>query len=290
MAPDRPRRGCDLLLALGPATWAADNRLAAVIADLGTGGPGDTLRDALRRALADPDLEIVYPRFGSGGWIDELGERTTAPADVAGRAFTSVDRGGKPVAGLVHDPALLRHPQRLRAATDAASLGIDNERLKAELRAELLDAQASRARLVDAGDRELQRVERNLHDGAQQRLVGLALMLRLAARKAEGDRGVTELLADAARELEDALAELRELTRGIHPAIVSDAGLGAALETLAERPGVPVELHVDLPERLPELVEVGAYYLVAEALTNTNKHAAARGRRYEPRSWTRRSG
>jgi signal transduction histidine kinase len=253
----------------------AEDRLVFVLTRLGTGGPGDTLVDALRRALSDPDLEIVYPRFGRGGWINALGEETMTPGPVAGRAFTPIDRGGKPVAGLVHDPALLRNPRRLRAAVQAASLAIDNERLKADLRAELLAAHASRARIVAAGERELQRVERNLHDGAQQRLVGLALTLRLASRSAAGDATLTELLADAAGELDDALRDLRELARGIHPAIVHDAGLGAALETLAERPGVPVDLHVDLPDRLPEPVEVGAYYLVAEALTNTNKHATA---------------
>ncbi len=253
----------------------ADERLGVALAALGTGGPGDTLRNALRRTLADPDLEIVYTRVGRGGWISELGEETATPGQVTARAFTPIDRGGKPVAGLVHDPVLLRHPQRLRAAIEAASLALDNERLKAHLRAELLESQASRARIVDAGDRELKRVERDLHDGAQQRLVGLALMLRLASRRAAGDPEVTVLLDDAARELEDALAELRDLTRAIHPAIVDDAGLRGALESLSERPGVAVELHVDFDERLPDAVEVAAYYVVAEALTNVNKHANA---------------
>ncbi|MGH9229123.1 MAG: ATP-binding protein [Acidimicrobiales bacterium] len=242
---------------------------------LSIGGPGDTVRDALRRALADPDLDIVYPRVGTGGWIDELGEATTTAA-VAGRAFTPIDRGGKPVAALIHDAALLGDPERLQAAIEAASLAMDNERLKAQLHAQLAEVHASRARIVDAGDRELRRVERNLHDGAQQRLVGLALMLRLASREASGEIVMSELIADATRELDDALTELRELARGIHPAIVDDAGLGGALETLAERPGVPVELHVDVPERLPQPVEIGAYYAVAEALTNVNKHANAR--------------
>ena len=237
-------------------------------------GAGETVRDALRRALGDPDLDIVYPRVGTGGWIDALGI-VTATTAVTNRAFTSIARSGKPVAGLIHDPALLDDPERLQAATEAASFAIDSERLKAQLHAQLAEVHASRARIADAGDRELRRVERNLHDGAQQRLVGLALMLRLAGRKAAGDTAMTQLLDEAARELEDALTDLRELARGIHPAIVYDAGLGGALETLAERPGIPVELHVDVAERLPEAVEVGAYYLVAEALTNVNKHAGA---------------
>lgn len=245
----------------------------AVVTSIDSGAQGETARDVLRRVLGDPSLDIVYPRVGTGGWIDELGEATEAA--VAGRTLTMIDRGGKPVAALVHDPALLGDRDRLRTATEAASLTIDNERLKAQLRAQLAEVEASRARIVDAGDRALRRVERNLHDGAQQRLVALSLVLRLASRAAVGDAALAELLADATRELDDALGELRDLARGIHPAILDDAGLVAALETLAERPGVPVELNLDVPERLPEAAEVGVYYLVAEALTNVNKHAAA---------------
>jgi signal transduction histidine kinase len=257
------------------AARVAQDRLIALVADLATIGPGATLRSALRRALADPDLDVVYLRAGSGGWIDEVGEAMTTPVTVTGRAVTPIERGAKPIAALVHDPVLLRNPERLHAAIGAAALAIDNEQLKADLRAQLFDIRASRSRIIEAGDLERRRVERNLHDGAQQRLVGLALTLRLASRRAEGDQTVTELLAEAAGELDDALQELRELASGLHPAIVVDVGLAGALETLAERPGLPVKLSVDLPDRLPDPVEVGAYYLVAEALANANKHAQA---------------
>jgi signal transduction histidine kinase len=253
----------------------AEDRLVALVADLDSAGPGLTLRNALRRTLADPTLDIVYLRGGSGGWVNELGLPAEPPASAAARASTPIVRDGKPIAALVHDPVLLRNPERLRAAIGAAALALDNEQLKAELRAQLHDVQASRSRIVEAADRERRRVERNLHDGAQQRLVGLALTLRLAGHRAVADPDLTELLGEAARELDDALAELRELARGIHPAIVTDAGLTGALETLAERPGVPVELSVDLSERLPDHVAVGAYYVAAEALANANKHAGA---------------
>jgi signal transduction histidine kinase len=235
----------------------------------------ETARDLLRKALGDPDLDIVYPRVGSGGWIDGLG--VGSPTVAAGRALTTIDRGGQPAAALIHDRALLEDRDRLDAAIQAASIAIDNERLKAQLQSHLAEVQASRARIVDAGDRELRRLERNLHDGAQQRLVGLALLLRLAVREAGADARteLTQLLAEASRELDDAVAELRELARGIHPAIVDDAGLGPAIEDLTERPGVPVVAQVAVPDRLPPAVEVGAYYLVAEALTNVNKHAGA---------------
>src|SRR5262249_44801961 len=149
---------------------ATENRLLSARARLGTGGPDDTLRDALRRTLGDPTLEIVYPRFGRGSWLNDVGDEVVVSEPVAGRALTPIDRDGKPIAGLMHDRSLLRRPRRLQAAVDAASFAIDNEWHKAELRAQLLDVEASRARILDAGERELRRLERNLHDGAQQRL------------------------------------------------------------------------------------------------------------------------
>ncbi|HZP14793.1 MAG TPA: ATP-binding protein [Nocardioides sp.] len=229
------------------------------------------LRNAARRAPIDPTLEIVYTRAGSDAPIIDATEPQRSGDR---RVRTLLERGGKPIAALVHDPALLRDPDRLRAAVEAAWLAIDNERLKAQLQDRLQDVEASRARIVAAADRERRRVERNLHDGAQQRLVGLALMLRLVTRE-RLDPTVTGLLKDALAELDTAIEELRGLARGVHPAIVTDVGLGGALESLAERPGLPVDLLVDIPVRLPDRVEVAAYYLVAEALANTNKHAHA---------------
>ncbi len=237
--------------------------------------PSTTLRDLLRRALDDPRLEIVFPRVGSQHWIDAVGCPAVA-LEFPDRAVTSVEYDGKPIAALVHAPDLLNDPERLRIATAAVTSAIDNERTKAALRSELLEVQDSRARIIEAADVERRRVERNLHDGAQQRLVGLALTLRLAQRQAEANPGLLELLTDSLDEVDEALAELRRLARGLHPAIVADAGLRTALETLAERPGLPVDLALDIPGRLPERVEIAAYYLVAEALANTNKHAQAR--------------
>jgi signal transduction histidine kinase len=149
-------------------------------------------------------------------------------------------------------------------------------RLTAELHARLEELAASRARIVTAGDVARRRLERNLHDGAQQRLVTLALSLRLALEKLDSDPVVTRAaLADACNELDLALDELRELARGLHPAVLSDRGLRAAVETLASRAPVRVEI-ADVPEtRLPEAVEAAAYYLIAEALTNVAKYAEA---------------
>jgi signal transduction histidine kinase len=234
----------------------------------------ETVRDILRRLLADSTLDLVYPRVGTGGWIDGLGVGTTSIA-VAGRAFTTIDRSGQPVVGLIHDRALLDYPERLGKAIDTVTLALDNERLKAQLQSQMAEVGAAHARSVEAADRERRRIERNLHDGAQQRMVGLALTLRMASRRLEGNPEVGELLADAASELDEAIRDLRALARGIHPAIVEDAGLVGAFESLAEGAGVPVELVVDLPQRLPQPVEVAAYYFVAETLTNVRKHAAA---------------
>lgn len=253
----------------------ADPRFVSLVADLQAVGPGNTLRNALRRALGDPGLDIIYLRVGSGGWIDERGQDMTAPVSTDGRAVTPIARDGMPIAALVHDPVLLRTPDRLHAAVDAAALAFENEQLRADLRAEVAELRASRARILEAVDAERGRAERNLHDGAQQRLVGTALMLQLAGRRSDVGPQLATLLAEAGEHLDAAIAELRDLARGMHPAIVAASGLTGALESLAERPGVPVDLRVDLPVPVPGPVELGAYYVVAEALANAAKHADA---------------
>jgi PAS domain S-box-containing protein len=160
--------------------------------------------------------------------------------------------------------------------TERKAQDAEVHRLNAELHARLEELAASRARIVAAGDVERRRLERNLHDGAQQRLVTLALSLRVALAKLDSDPAAARaVLADAGDELALALAELRELARGIHPAVLTDRGLRAAVDVLAGRAPIPVEI-ADIPdERLPEPVEAAAYYLIAEALTNVTKYAHA---------------
>jgi PAS domain S-box-containing protein len=149
-------------------------------------------------------------------------------------------------------------------------------RLNDELHARVRELAASRARIVTAGDVERRRLERNLHDGAQQRLVAISFSLRLALAKLDFDpAGARAVLVDAGDELDLALEELRELARGLHPAILTDRGLRAAVETLAARSPIPVEIAEIPDERLPEPVEAAAYYLIAEALTNVAKYAHA---------------
>jgi signal transduction histidine kinase len=158
----------------------------------------------------------------------------------------------------------------------AAKLALENERLDAELRARLKDLEASRARIVEAGYEERKRVERDLHDGAQQRLVGLALNLRLAKSMQESDpEEAAAILDEASEELAQATDELRELARGIHPAVLTSRGLPAAITALAARAPLPVEVETDVKDRLPESVEAAAYFVAAEALTNVARHSGA---------------
>jgi len=234
------------------------------------------LRDALADALEDPSLELVYWLPDAGRFVDFRGRDYPLPEDDPARAVARIEREGECVAAIVYDASLREAEQHVRAVGAAAALAMQNERLDAELRAKIGELRASRERMLRIGLEERRRLERNLHDGAQQRLVSMALNIRLARAKLNEDPlAADQLLASAGDELTSALEELRELARGIHPAVLTDRGLGTALETLASRAPVPVELAA-LPEgRLPEAVELAAYFVVAEALTNVAKYANA---------------
>ena len=184
------------------------------------------------------------------------------------------DRDGLPVAALVHDASLRDEPALLDAVTAAAAIALENARLNVELRARLEELRGSRARIVEAGDSERRRLERNLHDGAQQRLVAIALQLRLLENRVRDDPAAAEMASAAGEELKRSLNELRELARGLHPAVL-EHGLGAALDALATRSEIPTTVRCDVPGRLPEPVELAAYFVVAEALTNVAKYAHA---------------
>ena len=235
----------------------------------------DELRDALARTLGDPSLTLAYwlPEFES--WSDFEGRSVQLPSEGSGRATTMIDRNGDHVAALVHDPALSEEPELVEAVSAAAGIAIENGRLHVELRARLEELRGSRSRVLEAGQNERQRLERNLHDGAQQRLIALSLDLSLLEQELAADGGASERLAQARQEIATSLGELREVARGIHPAVVSGHGLAVALEQLTARAPVPVRLRVAVDERLPDPVEVAAYYLVSEGLANVAKHASA---------------
>jgi signal transduction histidine kinase len=235
--------------------------------------PAD-LRDSLARALRDPSLTVAYwlPEFGSYADLD--GRPLGVPSQ-DGRTTTLIDRDGAHVAALLHDPALKDEPALLEAVTAAAGIAIDNGRLHAELSARLQELRGSRVRVIEAGQKERQRLERDLHDGAQQRLIALSLELSRLEERLDGDADASASLDQARREISISLDELRAVARGIHPAVVSGHGLQVALEQLAARAPVPIRLNVAVEGRLPEHLEVAAFYLVSESLTNIGKHAEA---------------
>jgi signal transduction histidine kinase len=245
-----------------------------LVVELGRQPAPGQLRDALARALRDPTLELAYWIPESDAYVGIDGQPVQVHA-ADGRAVTVLDVAGRRVAALVHDEALAETPELLDGVASAAGLALENERLQAELRAQLEELRDSRARIVEAGDTARRRLERNLHDGAQQRLVALSVGLGLAEAKLATDPlRAAEMLTAARVELTAALEELREIARGLHPAILS-RGLGVALEAVAERSPVPVELCVDAGVRAPAAVEAAAYYVVSEALTNVARYAQA---------------
>ena len=201
--------------------WRARTAVARLVIELGDAPAPGRLRDALARALGDPALELVYP-LGPGRHVDAHGHPVELP-EADGRAVTPLVRGGQPVAILLHRGELVDDPALLEDVGAAAGLALDRERLQAETRAQLQQLRASRARTVEAGDRARRQLERDLHDGAQQRLVVLSLALRLLRAELEPDR--TGHLDAAEADLTAALAELRELARGIYPAVLVDEGL-----------------------------------------------------------------
>jgi signal transduction histidine kinase len=238
---------------------------------------GTTLRDALAQALGDRSLALAYWSRASEHYVDVSGRPVELPEGrVRGRAVTEIEHDGQPVAAVIHDRALLDEPGLVRAAGAAAALALENERLEAELKARVAELQTSRSKLIEVGMAERRALERNLHDGAQQRLVALSLQLGLARAKLRDHPEVAERILDTARdELASALEELRELARGIHPAVLSDRGLAPALEILAGRAPLPVEIGELPEERMPGPVEAAAYFVVAESLTNVAKYADA---------------
>jgi signal transduction histidine kinase len=236
----------------------------------------DRLEQALARALHDPTVQLAYWLPDQQGFVDAAGRPVELPASGGDRAVTVVRHDGRAVAALIHDAALRDEPELVQAVAATARLTIENQRLQAEVRAQLEEVRASRARIVEFGDAERRRVERNLHDGAQQRLVNLSLALGIARSQVPASDGqLAAALDEAAAELRLALAELRELARGIHPVILSEAGLGPALASLAERSPVPATVAAAPPDRLPARVEETAYYVASEALANAAKHAHA---------------
>jgi signal transduction histidine kinase len=267
-----------LAFALGLLRSRLDrSAVAELVVELGRARVPGRLGDALARALHDPSLELAYWLPEQERYVDADGRGVELPTRPDGRVATVVEREGARVAALVHDPSLCGDPELIEAVCAAAGLALENERLQAELLARLAELRASRARIVETADEERRRIERNLHDGTQQRLVSIAMALGLAESKLGDDSELRRLLEENRLALGAALQELRELSQGIHPGILTERGLADALRELVYGAPVPVELSVVLDERLPEPVEAASYYVVAEALANVAKYAAATG-------------
>jgi signal transduction histidine kinase len=230
--------------------------------------------DALYVVLCTIGRAMLAPRSAASGPVREmlaesLGDRSVAIAYWLPDRDTFVDE-----AAIIHDAALDTSSELVQAAASASSLAIDNERLKADLRARVAELRVSRQRIVEAADEARRRIERDLHDGAQQQLLALALELRVLRSRVDGS-DARELVDGLAHRLDVALGELRELARGIHPALLTQSGLGPAISSLAERSPAPVHADVAVDERLPAPIESAAYFVVAEALTNVAKYAQA---------------
>jgi signal transduction histidine kinase len=251
------------------ARWLRTRRARAMLAhdvvELSDRSSADTVAGRLSVVLGDPILEVAYPVGDPTRFVDANG----APIDLApqpGRATTALhglEAEPEAVAVLRHRAGLLDDPALVEEITRAARLALANERLRADAQARLALLQASRKRIVAAADAERQRLERNLHDGAQQRLVSLAVALR-AARSADGCE--LPLLDEAQEELASALDELRVIARGIYPAVLAEMGLAAAIEALSETAPLPVKVGKLPPERLDPVVEATAYFVVTEAV------------------------
>ena len=256
----------------------ARSAVAGLVVELGETPEPEELRRALATALGDPSLDVLLWADDDGGFVDPSGQPVGSPERVAsGRAMTRLERDGRPLAVILHDPALLDDPGLVASVATAVRLTVENDRLQDEVRAQLAEVRASRSRIVEATDAERRRLERDIHDGAQQRLVALSMAIG-RARGQLGSEASPELVAtlgQASDEVRAALAELRELARGIHPAILTEAGLGPAVRSLAERAAIRTQVEVSVDGRLPSSTEATAYFVVSEALANVAKHAGA---------------
>lgn len=252
-----------------------ESELAGVVVDLETGE--SDLQDVAARALDDPSLRLLEWSDPDGGWVDSTGRPITdEEVSRPGRELTRIEAAGETVAAIEHDVAALHRPQRLRAVAAAVGMALEVQSLNARVLEQLAEVQASRARIVESTDVARRRIERDLHDGAQQRLVALGMLLQQGEREAarKGESALVEFFDRASAEVRAALSEIRLVSHGAVPALLAERGLAVAVEALAERS--PVETRTRLPGgRFEPIAEQTSYYVVAEALTNVAKHARA---------------
>jgi signal transduction histidine kinase len=229
----------------------------------------------MAETFEDPPLEIVFPsRDNDDAWIDCRGQPVKLPEPGSGRSVRRVQTSAGVIAALVHDEALDARPEFVDAAVGIAGVVLDNHRLAAEAASSLREVRRSRARIATSAMRERRRIERDLHDGAQQRLVALRIELELAENlvRQDSERGAA-LLRGLEGEVEEALDELRALAHGVYPPLLADRGLPEALRAVGARSTIKVELHAREVGRYPPEIESAVYFCVLEALQNALKHA-----------------
>jgi signal transduction histidine kinase len=249
-----------LLVDLLRGRWS-EAVVTGLVVDLGAASDAGTLRAKLARALGDPSLVVGYRLPESSSFVDDAGRPVELPPPGSGRTATAIAQGGEELAVLVHDEALLADRTLVESVAAAARMAVANARLQADSLARAAELEASRRRIVEAADDQRRRLEQELREGPERRLARVGELV--AGMDPELERSV-----DAAR------IELREFSRGVHPAVLTDLGLAAALAELAGRSPVPVEVSVSA-DRLPSAVEAAAYFVCSEALANVGKHAAA---------------
>jgi signal transduction histidine kinase len=252
----------------------ARGTLGDLMVEVGSAAMSDRLLGALRRSVHDPTLTLLRWLPDQASFVDGRGNPQPLPDRSTGRACMVLERHGTPVGALVFDEALQDQPQLLAAVRSATALALENQQMEQQLRDQLIEVRRSRERIVTAGDSRRRQLERDLHDGAQQRLVAVSMELARAQRATDSHE-VQSLVEQARTNLSDALDELRELARGVYPPSLRERGLAGSITALAERSAVPVELDLRTCNGLPAHVELAAYFICAEAVTNATKYAKA---------------
>ncbi len=255
------------------ASWLdAIGRVFDAIPDLAT---PEEVQSALREILEDPALELFWWEWELDRYVDVRGAAADPGARRPDVVTTWIGYETRKVGAIVHDPVLLEDAEFREIFLPLVRIAMERDRLHRDLVAKLEQLRASRLRILKAGDDERRRLERNLHDGAQQRLTASLLGFRSLAGELADDEMLGPRAAGALAELEGAIHELRELARGLDPPLLQRQGLAAAIHAGAERASLPVDLDLDLPRRLPTPIEAAAYYVCAESVTNAVKHARA---------------
>ena len=250
--------------------------VADLVVELGELPSPQRLQVALADALRDPTLQVITWSGERNAFVNSHGGIAQPPSPSAARAVTVLNRRGEPSAVLVHDPAVLHDPGLVAAVGTAVRLTLDIEELEMQVGRQIGEVRASRARVVAAADEAREKIERDIHDGTQQQLLGVAIGLQGLRRHMNGDAQAVRELDEVRDQLNAALAELRQLAQGVHPAVLTQHGLAPALRALSRRSSIPVQLDVDDgDQRPPAPTEAALYFIASSALHNAQAHSSA---------------